>query len=106
MTESRISGAEEPRAMSVRLDTVSFQTLTVVTVVSPLGLVMVTSFSYNDRRLKKCQRCCHHRSHYAQVPVIAIKAMSQYDNVQNVRKRSLIMQFRGLYIYFNSEHLM
>lgn len=51
MTESRISGAEEPRAMSVRLDTVSFQTLTVVTVVSPLGLVMVTSFSYKDTSL-------------------------------------------------------
>lgn len=53
MTESRISGAEEPRAMSVRFDTVSFQTLTVVTVVSPLGLVMVTSFSYRHREKLK-----------------------------------------------------
>lgn len=50
MTESRISGAEEPRAMSVRLDTVSFQTRTVVTDVSPLGLVMVTVFSWRDKR--------------------------------------------------------
>lgn len=45
MTESRISGAEEPRAMRVRLETVSFQIRTVVTVVSPLGLVIVTFFS-------------------------------------------------------------
>lgn len=49
MTERRISGAEEPRAMSVRLDTVSFQIRTVVTDVSPLGLVIVTSFSYKDK---------------------------------------------------------
>lgn len=45
MTESRISGALEPRAMSVRLDTVSFHMRTVATDVSPLGKVMVTSFS-------------------------------------------------------------
>lgn len=45
MTDSRISGALEPRAMSVRLDTVSFHIRTVATDVSPLGIVIVTSFS-------------------------------------------------------------
>lgn len=56
MTESRISGAEEPRAMSVRLDTVSFQIRTVVTVVSPLGLVMVTCFSWYDFSIQHSHR--------------------------------------------------
>lgn len=47
--------------MSVRLETVSFQIRTVVTVVSPLGLVMVTSFSCNHRSLEKSQRCHRNR---------------------------------------------
>lgn len=46
MTDSRISGALEPNAMSVRLETVSFQIRTVAVVVSPLGLLMVISFSW------------------------------------------------------------
>jgi hypothetical protein len=50
MTDSRISGAEEPRAIRVKLDTVSFQIRTVATDVSPLGMVMVTSFSCRTDR--------------------------------------------------------
>jgi len=42
MTFSRISGAEEPRAMSVRFATVSFQTLTVLTV--PVFLLTIIRF--------------------------------------------------------------
>lgn len=63
ITESRISGAEEPRAISVRLDTVSFHILTVVTVVSPLALVMVTSFSCTDERLG--QGSAQHKHNYS-----------------------------------------
>lgn len=59
MTESKISGAEEPRAMSVRLETVSFQIRTVVTVVSPLGLVMVISFTYKQV-FEKMPKSCYH----------------------------------------------
>jgi len=47
MTDNMISGAEEPRAMRVKLATVSFQTLTMMTWVLPVrGSLTETSFSW------------------------------------------------------------
>ena len=45
MTDNMISGADEPSAMSVRLDTVSFHICTVKVTFSPSGFVTVTSRS-------------------------------------------------------------
>lgn len=53
MHESMISGAEEPSAMSVRLETVSFHTCTVNVTFSPDGFVTVTSRSFDVITCKK-----------------------------------------------------
>ena len=43
MHESRISGAEEPRAISVRLATVAFQMVTLTSRRSPVGITTSSS---------------------------------------------------------------
>ena len=47
---------EEPKAMSVKLETVSFQMATVITVTSPFGSFTLTSFSCFRREEKGDRR--------------------------------------------------
>lgn len=53
MTDSRISGAEEPSATSVRLATVSFHTMTRLRLLPPLPSLTLTSFSWRSDTMER-----------------------------------------------------